>query len=144
MNLTKDRFFIDTNIIVYMFDRKENKKRERAIDITRKALESGKGIISYQVIQEFCNVALRKFETPLSIIECKTFITRFLYPMCDIFPGFELYNESLRIHDETGYSFYDSLIIASAVKGGCEMILSEDLHNKHVIRNELCIKNPFI
>ena len=59
MNLTKDRYFIDTNIIVYMFDKDHPQKRETAIRIVKEALESGKGVISYQVIQEFCNVALK-------------------------------------------------------------------------------------
>lgn len=42
------------------------KARKKAIDIVKYALEEGKGIISFQVIQEFCNVALKRFEVPLS------------------------------------------------------------------------------
>ncbi len=56
MSLTKDRYLIDTNIIIYkyMFDRDNPEKREIALRIVKEALESGNGIVSYQVIQEFC------------------------------------------------------------------------------------------
>lgn len=144
MNLTKDRYFIDTNIIVYTFDRENEEKRKMSIYIVRKAIETGYGIVSYQVIQEFCNVALKKFKVPLTVNDCKTFISRFLYPICDIFPGIDLYNSSLAIHEETGYGFYDSLIIASAIQSGCSIIYSEDMTNEHEVKKGLRIINPFI
>ena len=62
MSLMKDRYFIDTNIIIYMFDKDHPDKREIAVKIVKEALESNFGCISYQVIQEFCNVALKNLK----------------------------------------------------------------------------------
>jgi len=60
----KDKFFIDTNIFVYSFDNANPVKKEKAQYIIQRAVEINQGFISTQVIQEFANVALRKFVTP--------------------------------------------------------------------------------
>lgn len=143
MNSTKDKFFIDTNIIIYLFDRSNEKKFAIAKELVKRALESGNGIISFQVIQEFCNVALKKFEKPLSSGHCKTFINRYLFPLCGVFPGMELYNAALDIKDNTGYGFYDSMIIAAAMNSNCNVLYTEDMQDGHTIQG-IKIKNPFI
>ncbi len=77
--------------------------------IVKEALESGKGVISYQVIQEFCNAALKKFKAPMTPSDCSSFITGYLFPLCSVFPGIELSSSALEISESTQYSFYDSL-----------------------------------
>jgi predicted nucleic acid-binding protein len=139
----KDRFFIDTNIIIYVFDKKNKDKKVKAQNILKQALSNTNGILSFQVIQEFCNVALKKFEIPLSASDCKTFINNFLFPICDIFPGLELYNKAIEIKESTNYGFYDSLIIASAIEGKCNILYSEDLNNNEKVMG-LQIVNPFL
>ena len=62
MSSMSDRFFIDTNIFVYTFDHVNNNKKAIARSLIQNALSSGEGVISYQVIQEFLNVATRKFK----------------------------------------------------------------------------------
>lgn len=143
MNITKDKYFIDTNIIVYMFDKKNIEKQAKSVSIIRQALKNGNGIISFQVIQEFCNVAMKKFESPLTYEDCKTFINRFLYPLCDVFQGIELYNSALLICVDTGYSFYDSLILSATIKSNCKILYTEDMQNRHLIKG-IEIINPFI
>lgn len=142
MSLMKDRYFIDTNVIVYLFDKSDIRKNERARKLVKEALESGNGVVSFQVIQEFCNVALRKFFTPLSPGDCKTFVNRYLYPLCSIFPGIELYNAALDIKETTGYGFYDSIILASACHSGCKIIYTEDMKDGQNV-NGIKIINPF-
>jgi len=56
--------FFDTNILVYTFDAGAVKKRGRARSLLQRALERGNGAISWQVSQEFLNVALHKFKNP--------------------------------------------------------------------------------
>jgi predicted nucleic acid-binding protein len=139
----KDKFFLDTNLIVYLFDNKDSKKQRIAKELLKKALENRNGIISFQVLQEFCNVVLRKFEKPLSPDDLKSFTNRFLYPICEIIPNLEIYNNAIEIHKLFGYSFYDSLIIAAAREGNCVTLYSEDLQNgQHVLG--VNIVNPFI
>ena len=62
----KDRFFLDTNIIVYSFDSNAVEKQKKARELIAESLSSGNGIISVQVVQEFLNVATKKFKTFLT------------------------------------------------------------------------------
>ncbi len=138
-----DKFFLDTNIFVYTFDSQAPNKQKQAHQLVQQALQSGDGIISTQVVQEFLNVALRKFATPLNLDDSKTYLRRVLYPLCQIYPGLSLYESCLDIQARTGYSFYDSLIVAAAIAGRCQILFSEDLHHSHVIEG-VTIQNPFL
>ena len=57
----KDRFFLDTNLSVYSFDRSAPARTKRARDLIAGAVTSRKGIVRYQVVQEFLNVAFKRF-----------------------------------------------------------------------------------
>ena len=61
-----DGFFLDTNIFLYSFDRNAPKKAARATRLIRRAIEARQGIVSYQVVQEFFNVALCRLAEPMS------------------------------------------------------------------------------
>jgi predicted nucleic acid-binding protein len=136
------KFFLDTNVMVYSFDSSQPEKKERALELIGDALQNGSGVISTQVIQEFLNVATRKFAIPLKAEDCKGYLKTVLSPLCEVFPDQALYEASLEVQQETGYSFYDALIIASAVRGGCEILYSEDLQANQQI-GSLSIVNPF-
>src|SRR5438552_11265854 len=69
-----DRFFPDTNIFVYSFDRGARAKAKRSVSLIKDAVTSGKGIVSYQVVQEFLNVALKRFEKPLTTSEAEQYL----------------------------------------------------------------------
>ncbi len=139
----KGKYFIDTNIVIYSFDNTNPDKQKIAKKLISEAINQNKGIVSYQVIQEFCNVALNKFKVPLKINDCKEYLNKFLNPICEVFSTIELYNEALDIKYETGYGFYDSLIIASALEGKCSILYSEDLKEGQVVKG-LKIENPFL
>jgi predicted nucleic acid-binding protein len=132
----RDKIFLDTNIIIYTFFKDE--KALKAIEL----LKDENSIISYQVIQEFCNVVLKKFKFNFTLEECKEYINNILLPMCLVYPNKELYNITLDIKSETNYSFYDCLILAAAYISNCKIIYSEDMHSNHEIRN-MRIVNPF-
>jgi predicted nucleic acid-binding protein len=136
------KYFLDTNIFVYSFDPRQPEKRECALNLIADALQGGDGLISTQVIQEFLNVATRKFALPMKISDSQAYLTRVLNPLCQVFPDLALYEISLDIQQETGYSFYDSLILAGALRGGCAILYSEDLQAGQQIHS-LQIINPF-
>ena len=142
LNLRRERFFLDTNIFVYTFDQHSKAKRDQASRLVAEALDSRRGIISYQVVQEFLNVATRKFTSPLPVTEAQLYLARVLMPLCEVFPDSTLYSEALSISSEAGLSFYDSLIIASAITGRCETLWTEDLQDGRRIRG-IEIRNPF-
>jgi predicted nucleic acid-binding protein len=142
MNLMSAKYFLDTNIFVYSFDEGQPGKKARALELIGAALINGQGIISTQVIQEFLNVATRKFAEPLQIEDSKVYLRKVLAPLCEVYPDPGLYEACLDIQRETGYSFYDSLILAGALRGGCEILYSEDFQSGQQLGN-LRIVNPF-
>jgi predicted nucleic acid-binding protein len=137
-----DKFFIDTNIFVYCFDDRQPEKKVRALALISDALQTGKGIISWQVMQEFLNVSTRKFATPLKSEDAKVYLQKVLHPLCQVFPDLDLYCTALDIQTRTEYSFYDSLIIAGAMRGGCTILYTEDLHTGHQV-DRVKFVNPF-
>lgn len=138
----KDKFFIDTNIIVYAFDKQVVEKSHKAQDLIKLA-HKGEGCISFQVVQEFLNVALKKFEVPLTPDDAKIYLSKILYPLCEVFPSEKLYFSAIEIMERWRFSFYDSLIIAAAIDSDCRILYSEDLkHNQKIYK--LTIRNPFL
>jgi predicted nucleic acid-binding protein len=137
-----DKYFIDTNVLIYSFDTQSPAKREIAQNLIAAALEKGTGVISYQVIQEFLNAATRKFAVPLKLKDAKRFLDTVLEPLCEVFSSAELYHQALEIADEWRFSFYDSLIVAAALEAECKALYSEDMQDNQTIRG-LTIRNPF-
>ena len=138
-----DKFFLDTNILVYTFDDEDLGKRDRARALVAEALSGSRGIVSYQVIQEFLNAALRKFAKPLTAADAERYLTVVLEPLCAVFAGFDLYHQAIDIAERWKYSFFDSLIIASALQAGCTVLYSEDLQHGRKIGG-LRILDPFV
>jgi predicted nucleic acid-binding protein len=137
-----DRFFLDTNILVYSFDTREPDKQGKAQDLIRAALE-GAGMISWQVIQEFADAALHKFEKPMGRNALREYLDQVLLPLCTVWPEDSLYHEALEFGLQTGYRWYDSLILVSAIRGNAEILYSEDLQHDRIFRGmQIC--NPFI
>jgi len=139
----KDNYFIDTNIFIYSFDQQETVKRDIAKEMIKKALIDGKGFISSQVIQEFFNVATKKFESPLSVLEAKDFMENVFKLLNVVQPNFDFISKGLDVSVTRGYLFYDSLIIAAALGSGCKVLYSEDMQHGQMIQN-LKIENPFL
>ncbi len=139
----KGKYFLDTNILVYCFDAAQPAKRDISLALVTTALDNGKGIISWQVVQEFLNVATRKFAEPLTIPDASIYLEKVLNPLCELYPALELYQASLLIKQQTAYSFCDSLIIAAALAGKCKILYSEDLQHGQVIEG-LEIINPYL
>ena len=136
--------FLDTNIFVYAFLASEPRKRAKAIELIESALASSNGCISYQVVQEFANVARKKFATRLSSSDCKAFIDAAMQPLNRVSSSPELINSALDLQDELKYSFYDCLMIAAALQAGAGTLHTEDLQHWQLIRGVLRISNPFL
>ncbi len=114
------------------------------MQLLEQALASHSGCVSYQVIQEFANVGLRKFAQCFSVHECKQFIDAAMQPLNRVANSPELFEAALNLHDETRYSFYDCLVIAAALQAGANVLYTEDLQHKQLIDGRLRIVNPFL
>jgi len=138
-----DRYFLDTNILVYSFDRVEPRKASVAEDLVTRAVTSGLGIISYQVVQEFINVSLRRFGTTMTVTELELYFFKILLPMMRVPSSTELFLEALRLQMANRIAWYDSLIVAAAIRGGCDVLYSEDMRHGRRF-GDLVIQNPFL
>lgn len=139
----KDKYFIDTNLFVYSFDNENVYKKDISLKLISVALNQSKGIISYQVVQEFINVALNKFKVPLGIDDCRKYLTVVMEPLCEIYSSIDLYHRAIEIVERWQLSFYDSLIISAALQSECKIIYTEDLQHGQKIF-DLEIVNPFM
>jgi predicted nucleic acid-binding protein len=135
-------FFLDTNIFVYSFDRSQPRKQKRAQALIVEAIESEQSAISTQVIQEFLNVALGKFAGLMTSRDAMTYLDRILWPLCKIHPNAGLYAGAASIKEETGWTFYDALIVSAAVAARCQLLFTEDLQAERLVRG-VEIRNPF-
>jgi predicted nucleic acid-binding protein len=136
------RFFLDTNIFVYSFDQTAPQKSVRASELIRQAVRSRNGIISYQVVQEFLNVALRRFAYPMTAAEAEQYLTTTLRPLMAVNSSAALYVEALRLSSSYSLSWYDSIVLAAAIEGGAHVLYSEDFQHGQEFGN-LRIEDPF-
>ena len=119
----RDKIFLDTNILIYLYSNTDEDKKQKAIDI----LKNYDCVISTQVINELCNVCTWKLKKPVEEVRqavdhlkrlclCETVTTRTA-----------LY--ALDLHEKYRFSFFDSLMLSAANLNGCKFILSEDMHD---------------
>jgi predicted nucleic acid-binding protein len=138
-----DRFFLDTNIFIYSFETTSPKKSAQATKLIRTAIETRGGIVSYQVVQEFFNVALRRFSKPMSAMDAEQYLSTTFRPLLSAHSSQALYGEALRIGGKFRLPWYDSLIVASALEGKCDVLYSEDFQDGQQIAS-VTISNPFV
>lgn len=136
-----DKVFIDTNVLVYAYDISAKKKHEVAVSVIENLWYSDTGILSSQVLSEFFVVVTRKIPNPLSVNIAKSIIKDFL--TWDIIPIYEdSVLDAIEILQKYNLSFWDAMIVESALRGGASLLLSEDFSDGMEIE-KLKIQNPF-
>jgi predicted nucleic acid-binding protein len=98
--------------------------------------------VSYQIVQEFFNVALRRFSTPMSAADAEQYMGTVFRPLWSIHSSPLLCREALHLCEEHRMSWYDSLVVAAAIQGQCDLLYSEDLQDGRRF-GELTVHNPF-
>jgi predicted nucleic acid-binding protein len=136
------RHFLDTNIFVYTFDLEAPEKAKRAENLIAEALASGAGLISYQVAQEFVAVARKPFRTPMSFEQIERYWLTTLRPLLLVPSSPGMFIRALDLARRDQLSWYDSLIVAAAIQGECEILYSEDLQHGRRF-GDLVVQNPF-
>ena len=138
----KGRFFLDTNVFVYEFDSRAPAKTAKASELIRTALRTKRGVVSYQVIQEFFNVAFKSFAKPFPVDDAGNYLRTIFTPLLAVHSSPRLYFEAIRIKDSHRLSWYDSLIVSAALQADCETLYTEDLQDGRKLEG-LTIQNPF-
>lgn len=134
--------FLDTNVLVYQLEGRDTRKAAIAEDLIRQGIQSGNACISFQVVQECLNTALRKALVPLGSDDLRRYLESVLAPLLRVQPSLRLYYASLDVQSRYGFAYYDSLIVAAALDAGCTTLYSEDLQDRQRIEG-LTVVNPF-
>ena len=137
------RYFLDSNVLIYSFDGTDPTKAQRAEELVNEALTTNRGVISYQVVQEFFNFALRRAAGPMKIADAEQFLDEVLRPLLSVHSSPVLFADALHLHGRYQLAWYDSLIVAAAMQANCDVLYSEDLQNGQRFGN-IQVKNPFI
>ncbi len=136
-----ERYFVDTNILVYAHDRSAGAKHRRAKELIAKLWQSGGAVISTQVLQELCVNLRRKASPPLSIDETSRLLQDYLaWEVVVNTP--EAVIQALDLESRYQISFWDALIIHAADNAGATTLYSEDLADRQKF-GSVQILNPF-
>jgi predicted nucleic acid-binding protein len=127
--------FADTNVLLYLLSGDEA-KAERA-----EAIVLQRPVISVQVLNELVSVTRRKLS--MSWDEVSDFLLPIRAACAVESLSIETHDLAVDLAKRHGLNIYDATIAASAVGAGCEILLTEDLHNGLVIEKRLRVVNPF-
>lgn len=129
------RPFLDTNVVAYALTDDVGKKT------IAEDLLLERPVVSVQVINELVNVCVRKLKLPR---ETATAAARMVMHLCEI-SSMEAGDIELafRLSEQLGYSHWDSLILAVALRQGCDTVYSEDMQHNQIVADGLRIINPF-
>jgi predicted nucleic acid-binding protein len=139
VNLT----FLDTNLLIYRRDPRDPEKQRIAYAWIVSLSKQRKGRLSWQVLQEFYDVARRKLGNFGLTADLARLDVRLLAQWLPPAPDVPLYESAWSVQDRHGYSWWDALIIAAALRQECTTLLSEDLQHGQVIDDRLTLINPF-
>ena len=135
--------FLDSNVLLYMFDETAPHKKRIAREIVVRSLAKKDTAISFQVVQEVLNAITKKFNVPLTSGQAEELLQDTLIPLWKVNPSAELYRNAISIQSRYRYGYYDSLIISAALDAGCKTLYSEDMQHGQSIEQRLTIENPF-
>ena len=133
------RAFFDTNIFIYLYAENEREKQTVCKEAINKADEC---ITSTQILNEISNVLMKKWQMPVDSIKT---IHRDIIQISDevVYIKEDTIDKAVDLHYKYGFSYYDCLMLSSALESNCQTIFTEDMSDGQVIENTLTIVNPF-
>jgi len=136
------RVFVDTNVLVYAYDRSEPEKQRRALEVLDRLAVTGVGVISTQVLAEFFVAVTRRIAAPLSVVEAYERVENYLqaWDVLDVTGMVVL--EAARGVREYRFNFWDAQIWATARLNQIPVVFSEDFNAGQVTEGVRFV-NPF-
>jgi predicted nucleic acid-binding protein len=134
-----DRYFVDTNVLLYAYDKSQSAKRDRAKQWLDSLWDSANCAVSWQVLQEFYSNAVRKFSVPPDAARSLVRSMSQWQPP-DVTIG--LIERAWHWTDQAQVTFWDGLIVAAAERTKCRYLLSEDFQTGREF-GSVMIVNPF-
>lgn len=136
------RSFFDTNVLVYLFDGDAPAKKGKAQALLKEEVSEGRAVLSTQVLQEFYVTVTRKLAEPLPVDMAEKAVRDLaVLPLMQV--DAELIQAAIRRCRRSRFTFWDALIIETALASGAVRLLSEDLQNGQIIEG-MKIENPFV
>lgn len=133
--------FIDTNILVYAFDRSAGQKHTIAAQLVREFWQNETGRLSIQVLQEFVITVTRKVANPLDLQTVRQIVADLAQWRVHS-PEVSNLLQALDLQERYRLSFWDAMILQSAACMGCKQLLSEDLNHGQAY-GDVYVINPF-
>ena len=125
-----EKYFVDTNILIYAHDRSAGVKHDRARRAVERLWNTGEGALSTQVLEELCINLRRKLANPLATDEVRQLIQDYLsWEVVVNTPESVL--QALEIEVRHKISFWDALVLQAAESAGAVVLYSEDLATGH-------------
>lgn len=137
-----DKYFVDTNILMYAHDTAAGVKHQRAKTLVEELWQKRSGVVSTQVLQELCVNLRRKAAKPVSVTTVREIIADYLAWEVVTNTG-ESILDALELEERYRISFWDALVVQAAEVSGSEVLYSEDLSDGQVYRG-VRVVNPFI
>jgi predicted nucleic acid-binding protein len=137
-----DRIFVDTNVLVYAYDRSEPQKQQQALRVLDRLAMTGAGVISTQVLLEFFVAVTRKIAAPLSIDEAYERVKNYLQSWTTLDLTGMVVLEAIRGVRDHQFNFWDAQIWAIARLNQVAVVFSEDFNVGSVIEG-VRFANPF-
>ncbi len=134
-----ERSFIDTNVLIYAEASDVPAKQRTALDLLKRLYEEALGVLSTQVLQEYCNVALKKLRLPVQHVRAQLDLYQ-QFEVIQVTPA--IIQAGLDLHQTRSVAFYDAIIVASAQIAGCTVLWTEDMNAGESVGG-LRIINPF-
>jgi predicted nucleic acid-binding protein len=134
------RVFIDTNILIYALDPSAPEKRRVSADLLRQTISGRTLTLSPQSLNETYRVLTQRRR--LMPVEAARGYIRTLAPWAIAPLDAKTVERAFAVEDETGYSWWDSLMLAAALQADCRLFVSEDLQDGRTIAG-MRIANPF-
>jgi len=141
MRESRDLQFVDTNVLIYAHDISAGEKRARSRELIEGLWESGLGCLSVQVLQEFYVNVTQKVLKPLSS-EVAAQIVSDLSAWQVHRPGVADVLEAIQMQHRYRLSFWDAMIVTSAIQLGCTTLWSENL-NPGQLYDQVEVAAPF-
>lgn len=136
-----ERYFVDTNVLIYAHDRSAGARHERARRLIEHLWDSGAGVLSTQILQELCINLRRKLASPLPVDEIRQLIQDYLsWEIIVNTPESVL--QALELEIRYKISFWDALVLHAAEKAGATVLYSEDLATGQTY-GTIRVINPF-
>ena len=136
-----ERYFVDTNVLVYARDASEPGKQQQASTWLHALWSQGAGRISYQVLQEYYQVVTRRL-TPGMPVEMARADIRDLLSWDPVKTDAAVLESAWTVEARYGLSWWDALIVGAAQRADCRYLLTEDLQHGQSLEG-LTVLNPF-